>query len=98
MLGDDEPVPVRLRVAEDRAEGALRELRGDATITPRDDGSVDVELTITNRAAFRSFVLGLADHAEVLAPPEIRAEIIEWLERLVASTGASAAGAKEIGA
>ena len=32
-------------------------------------------------AAFRSFVLTFLDHAEVLGPPELRAEMIDWLER-----------------
>jgi predicted DNA-binding transcriptional regulator YafY len=90
MLGDDEPVTVHLRVDADRADGALRELRGEATVTPRDDGAVDVELTITNRAAFRTFVLGLAEHAEVVAPPDVRAEIVEWLEGMVAGAGRDA--------
>ncbi len=82
MLGDDDPVTVRLRVDAANASGALGELRDDATVTPGDDGTVDVELTITNRPAFRSFVLGLVDHAEVVAPPEIRADIVSWLEQL----------------
>ena len=45
---------------------------------------VDVELVVTNRAAFRAFVLGFLEHAEVLAPPEVRADIVAWLERLAA--------------
>ena len=34
------------------------------------DGSVVVELPVTNRAAFRSFVLSFLEHAEILDPPE----------------------------
>ena len=41
-----------------------------------------MRLAVTNRAAFRSFVLGLLDHAEVLAPPELRADMVAWLKRL----------------
>ena len=37
---------------------------------------------VTNRSAFRSFVLGFLDHAEVIGPPELRAELVEWLEAL----------------
>ena len=47
----------------------------------RDDGAVVVALPVTNREAFRSFVLGLLEHAEVLGPAELRADIVAWLER-----------------
>ena len=43
------------------------------------DGSVVVELPVTNRAAFRSFVLSFLDHAEVLEPPELRDDLVAWL-------------------
>jgi predicted DNA-binding transcriptional regulator YafY len=49
------------------------------------EGAVVVRLAVTNRDAFRSFVLGLLDHAEVLGPPELRAEITDWLDRTVAA-------------
>jgi hypothetical protein len=42
-----------------------------------------------NREAFRTWVLELLDHAEVLAPPELRDELIAWLDALVdRATGA----------
>jgi predicted DNA-binding transcriptional regulator YafY len=54
---------------------------GESAVTERrDDGSVVLELPVTNTAAFRSFVLGLLDAAEVVAPPELRAEMVAWLE------------------
>jgi proteasome accessory factor B len=80
MLGDDDPVTVRMRIDADRAESALAELRGDASVQRWTDADAEIEVTITNRAAFRSFVLGLLDHAEVLSPAEIRADLITWLE------------------
>jgi proteasome accessory factor B len=86
MLGDDEPVTVRLAVDAGTAAGALARFGDDATLTPRDDGEIEVVLTITNRAAFRSFVLDLAEHAEVLGPEDVRADIVQWLERQIAST------------
>jgi hypothetical protein len=43
---------------------------------------VVVALAVVNREAFRTFVLDLLDHAEVLEPPELRAEIVEWLTAL----------------
>ena len=73
MLGDDEPVTVRLAVDAGTAAGALARFGDDATSTPRDDGETEVVLTITNRAAFRSFVLDLVEHAEVLGRPKMSA-------------------------
>jgi predicted DNA-binding transcriptional regulator YafY len=87
MLGDDQPITVQLRVDREYVQGALADLRGDATVSAEHDGPngsrvVEVELTITNRPAFRSFVLGLADHAEVVAPQELRDDIVRWLEAM----------------
>jgi proteasome accessory factor B len=81
MLGDDDPVTVQLRVDADQAERALADLRGDATVATGPDGTVDVEITITNRVAFRSFVLEFVEHAEVIGPPDVRADMIAWLEK-----------------
>lgn len=39
-------------------------------------------MRVTNRDAFRSFVLGFLEHAEVLDPPELRADLVGWLQRL----------------
>ena len=47
-------------------------------------GKTIVEVAMTNGAAFRSFVLGFLDHAEILDPPEVRADMIEWLEAVAA--------------
>ena len=49
---------------------------------PIPDGSVVLAVRVTNRDAFRSFVLGFLDHAEVLGPAELRADLVEWLEAL----------------
>jgi hypothetical protein len=39
-----------------------------------------VTLPVVNRAAFRSWVVDLLDHAEVLSPPELRADMVAWLD------------------
>src|SRR6266550_1287301 len=76
-------------VGFDRDRDAVRAFRAD-----RIDGDVDVgavvEMTVTNRAAFRTFVLGFLEHAEVLDPPDIRADFVTWLER--AASGAASSG------
>jgi predicted DNA-binding transcriptional regulator YafY len=41
---------------------------------------------VTNRDAFRSFVLGFLDHAEVLGPPELVADVTGWLSALAAAS------------
>jgi predicted DNA-binding transcriptional regulator YafY len=56
-----------------------------AVVDRRDDGGVVVELDVVNRDAFRSFVLELLEHAEVLDPSELRADIIDWLRGVAAT-------------
>jgi len=81
MMGNSAPVTVCLLVDADHAAGARAELGNEATFTERSNGDVEVELTITSRGAFVNFALGFLDHAEVLSPPEVRDEMIAWLER-----------------
>jgi hypothetical protein len=54
----------------------------DAVVSAGPDGEAHFRLAVTNRSALRGFVLGLLDHALVLGPPEVRDEIVEWLERV----------------
>jgi predicted DNA-binding transcriptional regulator YafY len=77
--GDDEPVRARVRVDAWRAAWVVDTLGEPAVVERGDDGSVVVELAVVNRDAFRSFVLGLLEHAEVLEPPELRADVVDWL-------------------
>src|SRR5439155_20261197 len=78
-LGDEPPVTAVVRIDGDQAGWALDHLGGATVVARRDDGGVDVELTVTNRDAFRSFVLGFLEHAEVLAPQELRDDLVAWL-------------------
>jgi proteasome accessory factor B len=82
-LGDEPPVTARLRIDGDRAGWALDHLSNATVVEETDDGTVVIDLTVTNRDAFRSFVLGFLDHAEVLAPEELRSELVDWLKALV---------------
>jgi proteasome accessory factor B len=84
-MGDEDDVMVRLLVDADQADWAAAQLRGSTAVERRDDGSVVFEVRVTNRPAFRSFVLGLLDHAEVLGPEAVRAEMVAWLEALAAA-------------
>ena len=46
-----------------------------------------VELMVHNREGFRSWVLSYLDRAEVVEPPELRAEMVEWLQALANGEG-----------
>ena len=81
--GADEELEARLRVDADQAAWAVRHLGTEAVDGWEPDGSVVVRARVTNREAWRSFVLGFLDHAEVLDPPELRQEMVSWLESLV---------------
>ena len=81
-MGEEAPVEARLRIDAQLASWGVDQL-GDETVTARHpDGGVEVAFTVTNREAFRSFVLGFLDHAEVLGPPELRDDLISWLDAL----------------
>lgn len=81
LAGDD---PVTARVAFDEVAAPLaRQVLGEAAVVEeRDGGGVVVELQVSHRDGFRSFVLGFLEHAEVLSPPELRDELVAWLEVL----------------
>jgi proteasome accessory factor B len=86
MLGDAPAVSVRVAVDAGHAQGALAALGSDARVESGAETDADtiVEVTVTNRPAFRSFVLGFLEHAEILDPPDVRAEMIDWLEAVAA--------------
>jgi len=81
-FGDDRPEHARVLVDPTRAAWVVEQLGDEAVEERRDDGSVVVGLEVVNRDAFRSWVLGLLDHAEVLAPDALRADLVEWLRAL----------------
>lgn len=81
-LGADEAVHARVLLDAEVAPWALQHVGPDRVVEEREDGAVVVELPVTNRAAFRSFVLGFLDHAEVLEPPELRDDLVAWLTEL----------------
>ncbi|MDQ1510523.1 MAG: proteasome accessory factor [Actinomycetota bacterium] len=84
LLGDAPTVNVRLAVDADHLDGVLGELGADARVEKGADGRTFVDVSVSNQAAFRSFVLGFLDHAEIVDPPAVRAAMIEWLETVAA--------------
>ncbi len=85
QLGDDEEASAELLVDAIQAEWAAAAVGEAAVVERRPDGSVVLRVAVTNRDAFRSFVLGFLDHAEVLGPPAIRQDLVAWLEGLAAA-------------
>lgn len=84
LIGADAEVPDAL-VAIDaiRAGHAERALGGDRVAARREDGSIVVSVPCANQPAFRSWVLGYLEHAEVLEPESARDDVIAWLETVV---------------
>lgn len=82
-FGDDPPVRAVLAVDDDAAPTVREALGSDASWTSAGPDTWRVEVDVTDRAAFRSAVVGLLDAVEVLEPADLRAEIVEWLSALV---------------
>jgi proteasome accessory factor B len=80
--GEEQPVEARVLVDASRAGWVVDELGEDAVIDRRKDGAVVVGLSVVNRPAFRTWVLSLLEHAEVLSPDELRADVVGWLRDL----------------
>ena len=81
--GEEQPEATVL-VDEPAAAAVERELGTDAVAARRPDGGVEFRVPCANHDAFRSWVLGLGLHAEVLGPPEVRAELVQWLRAVAA--------------
>jgi proteasome accessory factor B len=78
--GEDQPVDAHVLVDAPRAGWVVDQLGAEAVVERRPDGGIVVSLPVVNRAAFRSWVVDLLDHAEVLSPPELRADMVAWLD------------------
>ena len=81
-LGEGPAVTARVVVDADQAPWAQQHLGDAASVEQRPDGSIVASLEVVDRDAFRSFVLTFLDHAEVLDPPELRRDVVDWLEQV----------------
>src|SRR5437588_7587512 len=81
LLGDEPPVTVRISVDAAQRDAMLAQLGADATIMDQQRDETLIELTVTNRSAFRAFLLGFLEHARVVEPPDVRDEMVAWLSR-----------------
>ena len=82
QLGEGDPIVARVLVDADQAPMAVQYAGAEAVAEQRDDGAVVLEMAVTNRSGFRSFVLGFLEHAEVLSPLELRDDVVDWLEAI----------------
>ena len=78
--GDDRSAFVR--IDHSRAMFAIRELGDESVVRRLDDGGVEVKVPCSNLAAFRSWLLGWGVHAEVVAPADVRDDLIRWLRSM----------------
>jgi proteasome accessory factor B len=81
-LGEGTAVTARVLVDADQAALARTMVGPGVEVEPRGDGSVVITLPVTSPDGLRSFVLGFLEHAEVLEPPELRDELVSWLEAI----------------
>jgi proteasome accessory factor B len=78
-------VTARIRVAPERAALVEREIGSERVVARRRNGAIEVAVPASNSAALASWVLGLADHAEVLSPKGARDEFVTRLRTLAAT-------------
>ncbi len=79
--GGAEQVRALVRFDAEQAHWALDALGPETLRLIETDGSHLFEVPVTAWAPFRSFLLGFLDHAELLEPPELRSELVSWLQR-----------------
>ena len=84
QLGEDEEVTATLAVDAAHVTYAVNTAGPAVIVKERPDGSAVLTLTVTNRDAFRAFVLGFLDHAELLGPPGLVDDLVAWLEGIAA--------------
>ncbi|MDE0117766.1 MAG: WYL domain-containing protein [bacterium] len=78
-FGTDPAVTARLRVDAGQADWAARRL-GLEPVEKESGGSAVFEVPVRSPDAFRSLVLEFLEHAEILGPPELRDDMVAWLE------------------
>lgn len=81
-LGDDSSTRALVLVDADQVVTVVHQLGSAAIVERRSDGSAVFELQVRERGAFRSFVLDLLEHGEVLEPTELRDDVVQWLTAL----------------
>jgi predicted DNA-binding transcriptional regulator YafY len=85
-IGDDGAhLTATVAVFGPQAQALRVELGDDAVVAGGPPDAVTFRVPCANRDAFRSWVIGLGGHAEVLGPPEVRADVVSWLRAIAES-------------
>ena len=79
--GQSDPIAATIWFDPEVAHSVRTEVPPSAIRSDEPDGLV-VDLTVTNRDGFRSWLLTFLDRAEVLAPEELRQDLVAWLTDL----------------
>jgi predicted DNA-binding transcriptional regulator YafY len=82
MMGEGQELMAEIRIDSLHARMAEAEVGTSAVVGRDADGSIVVRLPVVNRDAFRSWVLEMLEHAEVVSPEELRRDIVEWVRPL----------------
>ena len=80
---DEQSFQARLAIDASHARWAQHHLTEAVVVAEHDDGAIEIELAVTNVAAFRSLVLSMFDAAEILSPKELRDDMVRWLESTI---------------
>jgi len=88
-IGESEPTMVQLWVDQERVAWAHQHFGADVAAEQQQDGAAIFTVPVVMWDAFRSLVFEFLDHAEVLDPPELRADVVRHLEAIVSSAGAA---------
>lgn len=85
MIGADDTVPDAIVLIDaPRADAVARDLGEDRIRRRLEGGAIEVAVPCANLPAFRSWLLGHLEHAEVLEPVSIRDDVIAYLEAAIA--------------
>ena len=88
-FGPGEPEPALLLVDADHVGAAQQAAPSAEVVEERSDGSIVLQLAVSEVDAFRTLVLGFLEHAEVLDPTSLREHVVDWLTWIVQDAEAS---------
>ena len=78
----EEIVEATVRFGPEAAWWARRRLGATGSFDAREDGIEDVTLDVSNAEAFIGWVLSFGEHAEILAPPELREALVRHVREV----------------
>jgi proteasome accessory factor BC len=89
-FGEGQVVTAEVAVDSPLAAQVVAELGEEAVVERDGHGGVTVRLEVTNSEAFRSWIVGLLDHARVVGPETLRQAVTDWLAAVASSAPSGA--------